>query len=97
MKKTNLALQVAHIGLPPLRTDGLVELSIQEPTGGMRRVVHNYPADRVPKVGDDLTLADRNQKLLGTFVVMDVKHLLLPPAKETIRAVLLRVQKPYQA
>jgi hypothetical protein len=95
-KKSWLARQVASMGLPPLRPDdGLVELSIQEYTAKFRRVIENYPADRIPKVGDDIQ-DNRDGTTLETFVVMEVKHLLVPRARETIRAVLLLVERPHQ-
>ena len=54
-RKSNLARAVARMGLPPLRVDdGLVELSFQEHKAKMRGVIENYPADRIPKVGDDI-------------------------------------------
>jgi hypothetical protein len=93
-QRSNLAIQVARMGMPPLRVnDGLVELSIQEYKAKIRHVAENYPADRIPKVGDDIKSADRDGKILDTFVVMEVKHLLVPRAKETIRAVLLFVRR----
>jgi len=93
-KKNKLAVQVARMGMPPLRgDDGLVELSIQEYRAKMRRVIENYPADRIPKVGDDIKSAHKEGKIQDTFVVMEVKHLLVPRATETIRAVLLLVRR----
>jgi hypothetical protein len=92
-----LAMQIASMGLPPLRSDdGLVELSIQEYVAKTRRVIENYPADRIPKVGDDIRSDDTNGELPDTFVVTEVKHLLVPRARETIRAVLLLVRRPHQ-
>jgi hypothetical protein len=92
--KNNLAVQVARMGMPPLRVDdGLVELSIQEYGGKTRRVVENYPADRIPQVGDGIKSADRDGEIPDTFVVLEVRHLLVPRAKETIRAVLLLVRR----
>jgi hypothetical protein len=96
-KKNNLAVQVARMGMPPLRVDdGLVELSVQEYRAKMRRVVENYPANRIPKVGDHIKSSDRDGEKPDTVVVMEVKHLLVPRAKETIRAVLLLVKRPHQ-
>jgi hypothetical protein len=93
--RSRLAVQVARMGLPPLRVDdGLVELSIQEYRANTRLVTENYPSDRIPKVGDDIKPANRNGKTPRTFVVMEVKHLLVPRATETIRAVLLLVKRP---
>ena len=95
-KKSNLARQVVRLGFPPLRVDdGLVELSIQEYRAKVRRVIENYPADRIPKVGDDVHWANIDQSIPGTFVVMEVKHLLVPRPKETIRAVLLLVKRAH--
>lgn len=81
------------MGLPPLRADdGLVELSIQQEYGAKERwVIENYPAARVPKVGDDV-----KTPVPGRFVVTEVKHLLIPRTMETIRAVLLLVKKLHQ-
>jgi hypothetical protein len=89
-KKGNLAAQVAHLGLPPLRVDdGLVELSSQQEHRAKERwVIESYSAARVPKVGDDV-----KTPVPGSFVVTEVKHLLVPRARETIRAVLLLVRK----
>jgi hypothetical protein len=96
-KKCKLAMQVARIGLPPLRADdGLVELSIQEYVAKTRRVIENYPADQIPKVGDDIKSDNRDGNAPDTFVVTEVKHLLVPRAKETIRTVLLLVKRPHQ-
>jgi len=93
-KKGNLERAVAGLGLPPLRVDdGLVELSIQEYRAKSRWVIENYPADRIPKVGDDIQSA--NLDVPCNFVVMEVKHLLVPQAKETIRAVLLFVKRTH--
>jgi hypothetical protein len=93
-KKSRLAVQVARMGMPPLRVDdGLVELSIQEYRAKMRRVIENYPANRIPRVGDDIKSGDREGKIPDTFVVMEVRHLVVPRAKETIRAVLLLVTR----
>ena len=93
-RESKLAVQVARMGLPPLRVDdGLVELSIQEYRAKLRRVIENYPADRIPKVGDDIKSADRDGRIPDTFVVTEVKHLLVPRATETIRAVLLLVRR----
>lgn len=93
-KKNNLAREIARMGLPPLRVDdGFVELSIQEFSAKTRWVTRNYPADRIPKVGADIQLANTDGNIKSTFMVMEVKHLLVPRAKETIRAVLLVVEK----
>jgi hypothetical protein len=93
-KKNKLAMQVASMGLPPLRADdGLVELSIQEYEGKIRRVIENYAADRIPKVGDQIKAYDRDGNIPDAFVVMEVKHLLVPRAMETIRSVLLLVAR----
>jgi hypothetical protein len=91
-KKSKLAMQVAGMRLPPLRAnEGLVELSIQEYEAKTRRVIENYPADQIPKVGDEIKAYDRDGNIPDAFWVMEVKHLLVPRAKETIRAVLLLV------
>jgi hypothetical protein len=96
VKKSRLARQLASLGLPPLRADdGFVELSIQEYKAKFRRVIENYPADRIPKVGDDIE-DNRDGTIPETFVVMEVKHLLIPREEETIRAVLLLVERPHQ-
>lgn len=93
-KKSKFAMQVARMGLPPLRAeDGLVELSIQEHAGKVRHVVENYPADRIPKVGGDIQFPDMD--VPRTFVVTEVNHLLVPRARETIRAVLLLVKRAH--
>jgi hypothetical protein len=93
-EKNKLAVQVARIGMPPLRIDdSLVELSIQECRATMRNVIENYPADRVPQVGDEIKSSDRDGEISDTFVVMEIKHLLVPRRRETIRAVLLLVRK----
>jgi hypothetical protein len=82
-RKNNLAVQVARLGLPPLRADdGLVELSIQEYAATVRHVVENYPGDRIPKVGDDIKPVNEDGTIPEAFVVMEVKHLLIPRAKE---------------
>jgi hypothetical protein len=95
-KKSRLAMQIASIGLSPLRADdGLVELFIQEYAAKIRQVIDRYPADRIPKVGDDVK-ADDGDGMSDYFVVTEVKHLLVPHAEETIRAVLLLVKKPHQ-
>lgn len=97
MKKSRLKMQLASMGLPPLRAnDGLVELSIQEYAATMRRVIENYAADRIPRVGDDIQDTG-DETTPETFVVMEVKHLLIPHTKETIRAVLLLVKRPHEA
>jgi hypothetical protein len=94
-EKGNLVREVARMGLPPLRADdGLVELSIQEYRAKARWVIENYPADRIPKVGDDIQSG--NTDVPGTFVVTEVKHLLVPRSKETIRAVLVLVKRAHQ-
>jgi hypothetical protein len=92
-KKGNLEREVALLGMPPLRADdGLVELSIQQEYRAKERwVIENYRADRVPKVGDDI-----KTPVPGSFVVTEVKHLLVPRTKETIRAVLLLVKRIHQ-
>lgn len=96
-KKGNLARTVAQLGLPPLRVDdGLVELSFQEYRAKTRGVIENYPADRVPKVGENIQPLNEDGEISDTFVVTEVKHLLVPRTKETIRAVLLLVKKPHQ-
>jgi hypothetical protein len=96
-QKGNLAKAVAELGLPPLRADnGLVELSFQEYRAKMRGVIENYPADRIPKVGDDIKLVN-DARIPETFVVMEVKHLLVPRKKETIRAVLLLIERAHHA
>jgi hypothetical protein len=95
-KKNKLAVQVARIGLPPLRADdGLVELSIQACGAKTRRVIENFPADRIPNVGDEIKSERRVGRIPDAFVVMEVKHLLVPRAKETRRAVLLLVKKAH--
>jgi hypothetical protein len=97
-EKSNLAGEVARMGMPPLRADdGLVELSFQEYRANMRRVIENYPAERIPKVGDDIQLAAADGNIPNTFVVMEVKHLLVPRSKETIRAVFLLVERSHHA
>jgi hypothetical protein len=96
-KKSKAAMQVARMGLPPSRAhDGLVELSIQEYAAKTRRVIENYPADRIPKVGDEIKSDNGDGTAPDTFVVMEVKHLLVPRTRETIRAVLLLVKRPHQ-
>lgn len=96
-KNSNLAKAVAQLGLPPLRVDdGFVELSFQEYKAKMRGVIENYRADRVPRVGDDIKPVNEDGEISETFVVMEIKHLLVPRAKETIRAVLLLVKKRHQ-
>lgn len=50
-------------------------------------MTENYPADRIPKVGDEIKSTDKDEP--ATFVIKQVKHLLVPRAKETIRAVQL--------
>ena len=96
-KKDNLAMEIARMGLPPLRVDnGLVELSIQEYSAKTRWVTRNYPADRIPAVGDDIQFANTDGNIENTFMVMEVKHLLVPRGKETIRAVLLVVERTYR-
>ena len=93
-KKNNLVMEVARMGLPPLRVDdGLVELSIQEYSAKTRWVTQKYPADRIPTVGDEIQLANTDGNIKNTFMVMVVKHLLVPRAKETIRAALLVVER----
>ena len=90
--RSNLAAEIARMGLPPLRTDdGSVELSIQEYSAKTRWVTPNYPADRIPRVGDDIKFEDRD--VPRTFMVMEVKHLLVPRATETIRVALLIVER----
>jgi hypothetical protein len=87
-------MQVASMGLPPLGADdGLVELSIQEYEAKIRRVIEKYPADRIPKVGDQLKAYGREGNIPDAFVVVEVKHLLIPRAMETIRSVLLLVAR----
>jgi len=94
-KKGNLVREVACLGLPPLRVDdGLVELSIQDYRAKWRRVVENYAADRIPNVGDEIKLDKGDGET--PFVVTEVNHLLVPRARETIRAVLLLVKKRNQ-
>ena len=96
-KKGNLARTVAQLGLPPLRVDdGLVKLSFQEYRAKTRGVIENYPADRIPKVGENIQPLNEDGKISDTFVVTEVKHLLVPRTKETIRAVLLLVKKLHQ-
>lgn len=93
-KKNKLAVQVASLGLPPLRADdGLVELSVQEYPAKWRRVIENYAADRIPNVGDEIKLDKGDGET--PFVVTEVNHLLIPRAKETIRAVLLLVKRAH--
>jgi hypothetical protein len=93
-KRNKLAEQVARMGMPPLRADdGLVELSIQECRAKRRLVIENYPAGRIPKVGDDIKPANKNGEPKDIFVVMEVKHLLVPEETETNRAVVLLVQR----
>jgi len=95
-KKSNLAVQVASMGLPPLRAgDAFVELSIQECEAKTRRVIENFPADRIPNVGDEIKSERRVGRIPDAFVVMEVKHLLVPRAKETRRTVLLLVKKAH--
>jgi len=75
-KKSNLAVQVASMGLPPLRAgDAFVELSIQECEAKTRRVIENFPADRIPNVGDEIKSERRVGRIPDAFVVMEVKHL----------------------
>jgi len=94
-KKSNLAREVARMGLPPLRADnGLVELSFQEYRAKMRAVIENYPANRIPNVGDDIKPVN-DAGIAETFVVREVKHLLVPREKETIRAVLLLIERAH--
>ena len=93
-KRNNLAMEIARMGLPPLRVDdGLVELSIQEYSAKTRWVTRNYPAARIPAVGDDIQLANTDGTITSTFMVLEVKHLLVPQATETVRAALLVVEK----
>ena len=90
-------MEVARMGPPPLRADdGLVELSIQEYRAKTRGVIENYPADRIPKVGENIQPLNEDGEISDTFVVTEVKHLLVPRTRETIRAVLLLVKKPHQ-
>jgi hypothetical protein len=78
-KKSNQARAVARMKLPPLRVDdGLVELSIQEYSAKMRWVASNYPADRIPAVGDEIEIANADGTIESAFMVMEVKHLLVP-------------------
>jgi hypothetical protein len=91
-----LAGQVASMGLPPLRAyDGSVELSIREDAAKIRHVIENFPADRIPKVGDVIQFPCMGLSRVS-FLVTEVKHLLVPRPQETIRAVLLLVKKPHQ-
>jgi hypothetical protein len=91
--KSKLAVQVARMGMPHLSADdGLVELSIQDDRGSMRRVIEDYPANRTPKVGDVVKFLNGDGKP-GTFVAVEVKHLLVPGARKTSRAVLLVVKR----
>ncbi len=91
-KKNNLAMEIARMGLPPLRVDdGLVELSIQEYSAKTRWTARKYPADCVPAVGDEIELAAEN--ITNKFMVVEIKHLLVPQAKETIRAALVVVER----
>ena len=70
-----------------MKTKRTVELSIQERGTETRRVVPNYPANRVPKVGEKLSFQGRN------FVVMEVMDdLILRRGKKTVRGVLLIVE-----
>jgi hypothetical protein len=95
--KSKLAVQVERMKLPPLQPDdGWVELSIQEYGATMRRVIGNYPAGRIPKVGDEIQLAATDKDIPSTFAVIEVKHLLVPRLRETIRAVLLLVNRSHQ-
>jgi len=89
-KKNDMRRAVADMGLPPLLEKKEVELAIQEYRAKARWVIQNYPSDRVPKVGDDIQLAGGTIK--SNFVVTEVRHLLLPRAKNTVRAVLLLVK-----
>jgi hypothetical protein len=89
-------MEIAHMGLPALRVDdGLVELSFQEYRAKTRGVIENYPADRIPRVGENIQPLNEDGKIKETFVVMEVKHLLVPRANETIRAVLLLVERAH--
>jgi hypothetical protein len=95
-KKNELAKEIARMGLPPLRVDdGLIELSIQEYSASSRWVTRNYPADCVPAVGDQIELADEN--VTNRFMVVEIKHVLAPHAKETVRAALLVVERIFHA
>jgi hypothetical protein len=95
-RKSNLAMEIARMGLPPLRVDdGFIELSIQEYSAKTRWVTRNYPADRIPAVGDDIQFANADGTIEVAFMVMEVKHLLVPRAKETIRAVFVVVERIY--
>ncbi len=96
-KTSKLAIEVARMGLPTLRMDdGSVELSIQEYSAKTRWLTRNYPADRVPAVGDEIQLANTDGTLADAFIVIEVRHLLVPQAKETIRAALLLVERAWQ-
>jgi hypothetical protein len=95
--KSNLATEIARTGMPPLQVDDrLVELSIQEYSAKTRWVTRNYPVDRIPKAGDDIQFANADGTIESRFMVMEVKHLLVPQATETIRAVLLVVERIYR-
>ena len=68
-------------------TVGRVELFIQERGAKTRRVVHDYPTDQIPKVGEKVSFRGRN------FRVMEIRDdLLVRHGKKALRGVLLIVE-----
>jgi len=62
-----------------------VELSIQERSTKTRRVIEDFPASKIPKIGEKVSAQGRN------YLVIDVKHQLLRRGKKAVRNVLLIV------
>ena len=62
-----------------------VELSLQERSTKTRRVIEDFPGNRIPKIGEKVSAQGRN------YLVIDVRHQLLRRGKRAVRNVLLIV------